>query len=41
MVPAEVLRSESITQLATEHVGAMRALFDGYERSRRMLEGQS
>lgn len=39
MVPAEVLRSEAINQLATEHVGAMRELFDGYERSRRMLEG--
>lgn len=39
MVPAEVLRSEPINQLATEHVGAMRELFDGYERSRGMLEG--
>lgn len=38
IVPAEVLRSEPINQLASEHVEVMRDLFDGYDRSRELLE---
>ncbi|MDB5471983.1 MAG: hypothetical protein JWR84_3543 [Caulobacter sp.] len=37
-VPSDVLRSEPINQLAREHVDAMRALFDGYERSHELLQ---
>ena len=37
-VPAEVLRSEDLNQLAREHVEAMRQLFDGYQRGQDRLQ---
>ena len=37
-VPAEVLRSEAMSALAREHVDVLRELFDGFERSRELLQ---
>ncbi len=37
-VPAEVLRSDPINQLASQHVQALRDLIDGFEKNREALE---
>lgn len=37
-VPSEVLRSEPINRLAREHVEVLTELFDGFERSRQLLQ---